>query len=293
MLFRVCDPEPATHGFLYTDGIAKTHPLKLEFIALDIPRDVPTRTDHFGHYDSMSVASVFNFLGERLLDGHNVLPGQLAESNGVRFMIIDLSVEVRRALLENYATRSGSDANLMLVLPLKMLPFTLPPSITLHKWKDATTLLELALWKSELGKCGADVIIPGVLPFLSGFEIGKAKGLVVGERELLIKKIQSILKCPGYELALETGEILIHQQVYNAFRPHPSGKSSMQRGMLIRHLNGVSSDNRADNLAECSIYEAMVHIDDWVTDWTCFLTEEEQQFVRENVDTFRKLYARY
>ena len=100
-------------------------------------------------------------------------------------------------------------------------------------------------------------------------------------------------RCPGYELALETGEILVHQTIYNAFHPHPSGKNSMQRGMLIRHLNGDASDNRAVNLAECSVYEAMVHIDDWVTDWTCFLTEEEQQFVRENVDTFRKLYARY
>lgn len=264
----------------------------MEFIALDIPRDVSTRTDHFGHYDSQSVASAFNFLAGRLLDGHDVLPGQLAESNGVRFMIIDLCDEIRTALLENFATRSGLDANLMLVVPFKMLPLTLPPSITLYKWKDATTLLELALWKSELGK-SADVIIPGVLPFLSGFEIGKAKGFVVGEREVRIKKIQNIFRCPGYELAMKTGEILIHQQIYNAFHPHPFGKNSMQRGMLIRHLNGVSADNRAENLAECSVYEALMHIDDWVTDWTCFLTEEEQQFVRENVDTFRELYARY
>lgn len=236
----------------------------MEFIALDIPRDVPSRTDHSGHYDSNSVASAFNFLARRLLAGYEVLPGQLIESGGLQYMIIEPKVEARTALLESYATRSDLDANLMLVVPLKMLPYTLPPSITLHKWKDATTLLELALRRSDLGKCGADVIIPGVLPFLSGFEIGKAKGIVVGELEMLTKKIQNIFKCPGY--GAKTGESLVHQIVYNTFHPHPSGKSSMERGMLIRHLNGDAFDNRAVNLAECSVYEAMVHIDDWVTD---------------------------
>ena len=167
--------------------------MKLEFIALDIPRDVPTRTDHSGHYDSKTVASALNFLARRLLAGYEVLPGQLIESGGVQFMIIDPKVEVRTALLESHAIRSGLDANLMLVVPMKMLPYTLPPSITLHKWKDATTLLELALRRCELGK-SADVVIPGVLPFLSGFEIGKAKGIVVGEHEVLTKKIQNIFR---------------------------------------------------------------------------------------------------
>jgi len=77
-------------------------------------------------------------------------------------------------------------------MPFESIPFTMPRSVNLHKWKDAAAELELALWKSELvedakddddgggattraesrSNCGADIVIPNVLPVLSGFEVG-------------------------------------------------------------------------------------------------------------------------
>ena len=65
----------------------------------------------------------------------------------------------------------------------------------------------------------------------------------------------------------------------------------MQRGMFIRHLNGNTSDSYASNLAECTIYEALVHIDEWSADWVCFLNEDEKQFVRENVESMIEMYV--
>ena len=63
----------------------------------------------------------------------------------------------------------------------------------------------------------------------------------------------------------------------------------MQRGMFIRHLNGNTSDSYASNLAGCTISEALVHIDEWSTDWVCFLNEDEKQ-LRENVESMIEMY---
>ena len=49
-------------------------------------------------------------------------------------------------LLDEYACTCDWDVNQNLVMPLGLLPFTLPWSVALHKWKDAATELELALW---------------------------------------------------------------------------------------------------------------------------------------------------
>ena len=44
-------------------------------------------------------------------------------------------------------------------------------------------------------------------------------------------------------------------------------------------------------LVECTVHDAFVNVDDWTTDWVCrFTVEEEQQFARENIETFKQLY---
>ena len=236
------------------------------------------------------------------MDGHEVLPNQVADSNGVAYMVIGVDADTNNALLDIYANECARDANLLLIVPKSMLPFTLPRDVIMHKWMEPTSLLELALWGSKpmdsppltreecRTACGADVIVPAVLPFLTGTEIGrKTDAVAVGERELFVKDIEAKLRGQLPKDA-EDGNVLVHQMVHNSFNKHPSGKSSTERGMLIRHLNGITSDARAVNLTECSIYEGLVHIDDWTTDWVCFLNDEEQEFVRENLDTFKDLF---
>jgi hypothetical protein len=80
-------------------------------------------------------------------------------------------------------------------------------------------------------------------------------GIVVGERELVIQAIKEKFASQGHKVA--------------------------------RHLNGNTWDNRVVNLDWCNIYDALVHIDDWTTDWVCHVTEEEAKFVRDNIETFK------
>lgn len=85
-----------------------------------------------------------------------------------------------------------------------------------------------------------------------------AKGIVVGERELVIQSIKE--------------------------------KFARQSHQFCRHLNDNTHDNRVVNLAWCNIYDALVHINDWTTDWVCYVTREEAHFVRDNIETFKALY---
>ena len=204
---------------------------------------------------------------------------------------------------EYYANQCSRGVKLLLVQPLDTFPFTLPSCLTLHKWKEPLSLLKLALSNSFLNSNGGvgttrdqwgvddapRAIIPNVLPFLSGVEIGEsAKGIVVGERELTIKSIRDKFRLQALPSLNEMQEIVFmqHMFVYNVF----VSPGSMMRGNFIRFLNGNTDDIRPYNLAECTKYEALVHIDDWVTDWDCFITKEEAQFVRDNIETFKALY---
>ena len=85
-----------------------------------------------------------------------------------------------------------------------------------------------------------------------------SNGTVVGERELRIQAIKD--------------------------------KFASENNHFIRHINGNTLDNNIHNLAWCSVYDALEHIDDWTTDWMCYVTEKEAQFVRDNIDTFKALY---
>ena len=302
---------------MYTCGFSEMHPsARVEFIALDVPRADP------------KIAGIFRFLAERLLSGHEVCPNQIVQqSHGVKHMIIAVDDDLRHALLEDYACRCARYTNLLLVVRLDLIPFALPGNLVLHKWRKATTLLELALWRSQIvlandqvdanadtkhlrqkhelsredtsnlpaennvelrqlchAKSGADVIIPRVLSYLTGVEIGDKVKCTVGECELHIKVIESKMNL------LQGPTPFLHQVVYNSFHLHPSGKSTMERGKRIRHFNGNNADNSPGNLAECTMYEALVHIDDWTSDWCCFLTQDEEKFVRDNIGTFRGLY---
>ena len=80
-----------------------------------------------------------------------------------------------------------------------------------------------------------------------------------------------------------------HQICYNNFARHPSRLSTMQRGLFIRHLNGVLSDNDIWNLAEVHPYDAFKH-PDWVVDWKIPLNSREVDFVLANLDTFAEIY---
>ena len=103
-----------------------------------------------------------------------------------------------------------------------------------------------------------------------------------------------ILKLPAPPPGTDMDDVMLsiprHIIVHDTFNTHPSGLTAGQRGMLIRHLNGNRSDNHAMNLAECTVYDALEHIDDWTTDWVCYLNEEEQEFLKENVDTIKELF---
>ena len=198
------------------------------------------------------------------------------------------------------------DANLLLIMPMAKLPFALPHAIVMHQCKIATSLLELGLWRSKLlaadgeavttreqcrATCGTDVIVPGVLPYLTGVDVGEtAEPMMVGGHELMVVHVQDKLKDQRAHAPEDPDiPIMTHQIVYNTCHPHPSGKSSKQRGRFIRFLNGDTDDTSPENLAECSFYDAFVHIDDWTTDWIFFVSDEEQQFVRDNVELMKRL----
>ena len=109
-------------GFIYTKGIKDTHPSKVEFITLNVSKD-----------DLTMVGSLFNFLAERLLDGHEVRPYQNAsENNGLdgKFSILPLEEGDKKKLLENYACECEEDTNLLLLVHQSDLPLTLPANAT-------------------------------------------------------------------------------------------------------------------------------------------------------------------
>lgn len=85
-----------------------------------------------------------------------------------------------------------------------------------------------------------------------------SNGAIVGERELRIESIKN--------------------------------KFARERNQFIRHINGNTLDNNIHNLAWVNAYDALVHVNDWTTDWACYVTEEEAQFVRDNIETFMTLY---
>lgn len=58
--------------------------------------------NHQGVYSALNVAHCFNFLADRLLEGHPLLPGQKSVSNGVHYMIVGLDDDMNRALLGKY-----------------------------------------------------------------------------------------------------------------------------------------------------------------------------------------------
>ena len=74
--------DKAETGFVYTSGIADTHPSKVELIALSVPKGDMINVLE-GVYSSLNVVSCFNFLADRLLGGHPLLPGQKSECGGV------------------------------------------------------------------------------------------------------------------------------------------------------------------------------------------------------------------
>ncbi|EJK71654.1 hypothetical protein THAOC_06883 [Thalassiosira oceanica] len=89
------------------------------------------------------------------------------------------------------------------------------------------------------------------------------------DRDLMIQKIKNKWRFRQGPKETEGGSslnVLAHQICYNNFAPHPSRLSTMQRGLFIRHLNGVHSDNDVWNLAEIHPYDAFKH-PDWVVDW--------------------------
>jgi hypothetical protein len=47
----------------------------------------------------------------------------------------------------------------------------------------------------------------------------------------------------------------------------------------IRHVNGNTLDNRAENLVWVKLRDAFKHILDWRVDWVCYVTEEERAFL--------------
>mmetsp|Transcript_41791 Transcript_41791/g.75227 ORF Transcript_41791/g.75227 Transcript_41791/m.75227 type:complete len:215 (-) Transcript_41791:112-756(-) len=57
----------------------------------------------------------------------------------------------------------------------------------------------------------------------------------------------------------------------------------------IRHINGITTDNRLANLAYVSFYDAFTH-PEWQVDWVCELEEDEIAFVRENMGIFAEIY---
>ena len=107
-------------GFVYTTGIKDTHPSKVEFITLNVSKDDLT----------MVVSSLFNFLAERLLDGHEVRPYQNVALLHGKFSVLPLEEGDKKKLLENYACECDEDTNLLLLVDQSNLPLTLPANAT-------------------------------------------------------------------------------------------------------------------------------------------------------------------
>ena len=119
-----------THCFMYTIGIADTHPSRVEFITMNVRMQ-----------DVNKVGSTYNFLAERLLDGHDVRPYQNVANNHdahahdllPEYTLLPLEGDIRDAILENYATACDEDVNLLLLMPYSALPYTLhtvpPPEV--------------------------------------------------------------------------------------------------------------------------------------------------------------------
>ena len=108
-----------TRSFFYTVDLDAAHDSKVDVISLDIPPD-----------GVEAVAKACFFLGDRLLDGHAVKANQMVQQVDTKFLLVAVDGDVRRALLDHYATDCRDDANLLLLVPIDAIPFRLPEAVT-------------------------------------------------------------------------------------------------------------------------------------------------------------------
>ena len=54
---------------------------------------------------------------------------------------------------------------------------------------------------------------------------------------------------------------------------------------FIRHINGDTHDNRAENLAWVTLKNAFKNMSTWKVDWVIYLHEEEIRFVKDMFNT--------
>ena len=58
-------------------------------------------------------------------------------------------------------------------------------------------------------------------------------------------------------------------------------KAADEYPYFIRHINGDTHDNRAENLAWVTLKNALMNISTWKVDWVIYLNEEEIRMVKE------------
>lgn len=214
-------------GFVYTNGLSVVAASNIELMALDVQRQaVP------------SFHKCLNFLGSRLEKGHAILPGQKVMGDGDYVnMIVGVDESTNRYLL-------GKSVHVLMLFTFKT--YKEPPFLTaafVNNISKGNYAVELR----------ADVNLLLVVP-IERLPFTLSNGAIVGERELRIEYIKS--------------------------------KFAGRGNQFIRHINGNTLDNNIDNLAFVTAYDALVHVSDWTTNWVCYVTEEEAQFVRDNIDAF-------
>ena len=101
-------------GFLYTVGVAATHPAHVEFLYFNCPRE-----------DVKEIVVLMSFLGQRLREGHLVCDGQLVGSRGKNYLVFGVPKKVNDALLESHATQCCGAATLLVLAPLASIPFSI------------------------------------------------------------------------------------------------------------------------------------------------------------------------
>jgi len=104
-------------GFMYSKNIAKVHPLKLEFISLNVHEK-----------DNYDVGSAIGFMADQLIDGIEVRPYQTAIVVDINYMVMPLEDDIRRIVFDNYACAIHDESvELLLLQPMRQLPmkFTL------------------------------------------------------------------------------------------------------------------------------------------------------------------------
>ena len=112
----IFDPDEDV-GFMYSKNIAKVHPLKLEFISLNVHRN-----------DIRDIGDAIHFLADQLIDGIEVRPYQSAIIVDTNYLVMPLEDDIRRIVLDNYACALHDESvELLLLQPMRQLPmkFTL------------------------------------------------------------------------------------------------------------------------------------------------------------------------